>query len=140
MERHHFLHSILLNLLSAIHIVTRFSFYQYVVERYIKTKEFRDKYGDFRAYRFKEPINIVIDRKFKTPYIYEYDWKDISISREGNYDFLRQFYETTEHFSRIKKGWMEIIREIAWHMENKKWDYPMNYYEQRKIKVNLTNS
>jgi hypothetical protein len=116
------------------------SFYQYVVERYIKTKEFRDKYGDFRAYRFKEPINIVIDRKFKTPYIYEYDWKDISISREGNYDFLRQFYETTEHFSRIKKGWMEIIREIAWHMENKKWDYPMNYYEQRKIKVNLTNS
>lgn len=120
--------------------VDQVSVYQTLAEKVIKQDWFIEKYGDLSEYRFKEPINIAIDRKFKKPYIYEYDWKDLAISKDGNANFLREFYDTTEHYSRVKKGWLEILREIAWHLENKKWDYPVEHYASGKIKVNLINS
>ena len=84
---------------------------------------FLDKYNlkILVNYRLLAPINIVIDKDEKTPYIYEYEWTDIIISKEGNSKFLSQLYSTTDHNGKIKKGWQDILEEICWHIQNCLW-------------------
>lgn len=118
------------------------SFYIYMLQQVLESKDWGDEYGlqDYKNYKIISPINIVIDKEDKVPYIYEYSWDDIIMAGEGNESFLFDLYQTNNHNAKVKKGWISLLREIAWHFENNKWDYPKEFYETGKIKVNLTNS
>lgn len=118
------------------------SFYNFLLSIAMLDKEFieANNLPDLKSYKLLEPINIVIDKEEKLPYVYEYNWTDIIISKEGNKKFLNDLYNTTDHNAKIKKGWLEILEEISWHLENSLWEYPKEYYEKGKIKVNLLNN
>lgn len=117
------------------------SFYTNMLKMALATDEFREQLGlnlDYDYY-VQVPINIVIDETEKIPYIYEYDWKDIEIAKDGNSSYLFNVFQTQDHNARIKKGWKQILEEICWHLQNNKWEYPVELYETGKIKVNLIN-
>lgn len=113
---------------------TQLSFYDYLLRLWLETQ---CKDQSFCQYTILNPINIVIDKYQKVPYIYEYDWDDLALEREGNEKFLFDLYQTKDHKMRIKKGWINILEEIAWHYYTDKWDKPRELYENKKIKVNL---
>lgn len=117
------------------------SFYTSVLRKSLKNEIFMQNIGLNSSIDWKilEPINIVIDENEKLPYIYEYDWKDIDLARDGNSTYLYSLYQTNDHNGRIKKGWNELLGEIAWHIRNDKWDYPVEIYKTGRIKVNLAN-
>lgn len=117
------------------------SFYTFMLRKWVADK-FQDLFGieDAKDWRILEPLNVVIDENEKTPYIYKYDWKDITLSQDGNASFLFNIFETDDHNQRIKKGWMQILNEICWHIQNNKWDYPVEIYKTGSIRVNLVNS
>lgn len=116
--------------------VGQLSFYDFLLREWLK--EYCD--GKYCEYTILAPINIVIDRDSKVPYIYEYDWKDIALAREGNAKYLFDLYQTLDHNSRVRKGWYEVLEDIAWHYVHNKWDKPKELYINGKIKVNLLNS
>lgn len=113
------------------------SFYTYLVETALSDSEFCENYNLDSTYKVLEPMNIVVDTEDKLPYVYEYSWDDIVISREGNSKLLFDLFQTQLHNQKIKKGWKETLCDIAWHFNNKLWEYPREYYENDKIKVNL---
>lgn len=116
--------------------VGQLSFYDFMVREWLKS--YQD--GDYKSYTILPPVNVVIDENDKVPYVYEYDWRDISLAAEGNGAFLYDLFQTNDHDSRIKKGWLAIIDDIAWHMSTGKWDKPRELYESGHIKVNILNS
>lgn len=116
------------------------SFYNFLLEEKLKEEEFRKEYNIPEGFKTLAPINIVIDKEESIPYVYEYNWDDMVISKDGNAKFLFELYQTQIHASKVKKGWLELIKEIAWHIRNNKWDYPREHYETGSIKVNLLNS
>jgi hypothetical protein len=118
------------------------SFYNFMLEEALKDDSFRQSIGIGKecCWKVLEPINIVIDEQEKVPYTYEYDWRDIKISEEGNASYLFNLYQTQNHDGRLKKGWKELLEEICWHLQNNKWEYPVEIYKTNKIKVNLINS
>lgn len=117
------------------------SFYDYLLRQKFADLEFLKKNNlDGETLKFNNPINIAIDRDEKLPYIYEYNWNDIQISRDGNESFLFSLYDTNIHASKIRKGWKTLLDDISWHMETGLWDYSREYYKNGKIKVNLLNS
>lgn len=117
------------------------SFYTYLVQKELEKDAFREQLGldPSKVWAVTAPINVVIDEAEKSPYIYEYNWKDIHLSQKGNSEYLYELYQTHEHASRIKKGWEEILEEICWHIQNDKWSYPVEFYKKGRISVNLTN-
>jgi hypothetical protein len=100
--------------------VVQASFYNFLVREWLKTYEG----GKYNHYKIEVPINIVVDRAYKVPYIYEYDWEDIEIAKEGS----KELGIT---------GWMEILKDIAWHMETGIWTMPREMYENGKIKLKI---
>lgn len=116
------------------------SFYTFMLRNALQRKDFCDAFGVDSTWTILEPINIVIDEFEKLPYVYQYDWKDIDISRSGNTTYLYSIFETNNHNERIKKGWQDLLDEICWHLQNDQWDYPVEIYKTGSIKVNLTNS
>jgi hypothetical protein len=118
------------------------SFYNYILEKSIANPIFCEQIGisSNEKWTILEPINIVIDDTEMTPYIYEYDWKDIGISKFGNEKYLYSLFQTNNHNAKLRKGWIQILNEITWHINNNKWDYPYEVYQTGKIKVNLVNS
>lgn len=78
----------------------------------------------FPDYEIKTPINIVIDRKSKEPYIYEFLEEELDILQKGS----------VEHNI---IGWEQVLEEIAWHMETGVWYIPRELYEQGKIKLSV---
>lgn len=118
------------------------SFYTFMVQNALQNNIFMEQHGLDRMTDWKilEPVNVVIDEHDKIPYLYEYDWRDIEISRRGNSEYLFSLYQTTNHTTKIKKGWQELLEEICWHIQNDQWDYPVEFYKTGKLKVNLINS
>lgn len=100
--------------------VNQASFYRFLIKLWLKTYN-SGKYSD---YSIETPINIVIDRNYKIPYIYEYDERDLEISEYGS----------KEH---NVNGWQNDLREIAWHIETNSWDMPKELYETGKIKLKI---
>lgn len=111
------------------------SFYDHLLREWLKLY----CEGTYCDYKILPPVNVVIDINDKTPYLYEYDWRDIALSADGNKEFLYNLYQTNDHNAKIKKGWKKILDEIAWHMENDLWSKPRELYEAKRIKVNLLN-
>ncbi len=93
--------------------------------------------GKYCDYKIIPPINIVIDINDRIPYIYEYDWKDITLAADGNRAYLFDLFHTHDHNMKIKVGWKKTLDTIAWHWTNQIWDRPRELYEQKKIKLNL---
>jgi hypothetical protein len=100
--------------------VIQASFYNFLVKEWLKTFH-GGKYVD---YQFQAPMNIVIDRDLKAPYIYEYDWDDIDAAERGSKE--RNFI-----------GWRQTLEEIAWHLQSGVWNMPKEMYETGKIKLKI---
>lgn len=100
--------------------ITQLSFYKFILTEWLKTYE----EGKYAHYTFKEPINIVIDRKNKIPYIYEYDWDELDIAENGSEE---------KHI----EGWRATLDIIAWHITNGVWDRPKELYETGRIKLKI---
>jgi hypothetical protein len=96
------------------------SFYDFIVREWLKTYHG----GKYQEYEFLPPINIAIDTLSKVPHIYEYNWEDIRIAREGA--------DENE-----VSGWVSILDEISWHMQTGVWDRPKELYETGKIKLKI---
>lgn len=96
------------------------AFYNFLVKEWLKT--YKD--GAYIGYAIKNPLNIMIDRVNKIPYIYEYDWDDIDILTHGSREFKVE-------------GWTETLKKIAWHMESGVWDRPKELYETGKVKIKI---
>lgn len=116
------------------------SFYEFMLKRIMKNSDFLEEHSIESDFKFLNPINVVIDSEENTPYIYEYNAADLKIAREGNGQFLYYLYETNEHGTKIKKGWLTILEDICWHLKTDLWDYPRDYYANGRIKVNLLNT
>jgi hypothetical protein len=118
------------------------SFYNFMLEKALEKDIFLEQIGLDSTVRWTvlEPINVVIDEQDKIPYLYEYDRKDIAIAQQGNSEYLYNVFQTRDHSAKVKKGWMELLEEICWHIQNDSWDYPVEYYKTGKLKVNLTNA
>lgn len=116
------------------------SFYNFILKEKLKEEQFRTEYSIPEDFKMLAPINIVIDKDESIPYVYQYNWDDITISKDGNAKFLFDLYQTQVHASKIKKGWLELVKDIAWHIQNNKWDYPREHYETGAIHVNLLNT
>lgn len=115
------------------------SFYHYMLQQALSNGSLT-KYDINESYTLLEPLNIVIDKEDKLPYIYEYSWDDINLSKEGNREYLFQLFQSNYHNAKIRKGWNELLNEIAWHVKHNMWDYPVEFYKEGKIKINLTNA
>lgn len=113
---------------------TQLSFYDYLLRLWLSSNCLEES---FCNYEILNPINVVIDKYNKVPYIYEYDWDDLALEREGNENFLFDLYQTKDHKMKIKKGWINILEDIAWHYYNDLWLKPKELYENKKIRVNL---
>lgn len=100
--------------------ITQVSFYMFILREWLKTYE----EGKYANYKMLIPINIVIDRKFKVPYIYEYDWDDLDIAENGSEE-------------KGIEGWRATLERIAWHVANSVWDRPKELYETGRIKLKI---
>jgi hypothetical protein len=96
------------------------SFYQHLVREWLKT--YKD--GKYAHYELQFPINIVIDRKSKIPYIYEYLAGDLDIIEYGSKE-------------KGIDGWRETLELIGWHIVNKQWEIPKELFETGKIKLRI---
>ena len=108
------------------------SFYSFLLEKWIKNKPFKN-------YKILPPVNIVMDVKSKLIYLYEYNEFDLNISKTGNAELLFNLFKTKNHPFKIKKGWYEILSEIAWHFENNIFYQCKDLVLYQKIKLNLLN-
>jgi hypothetical protein len=100
--------------------VTQVSFYNYLIREFLK--EFHG--GKYQNYTILAPINIVIDKEYLVPFIFQYSEEDIEIAENGSvaHDF---------------KGWRQVLDEIIWHIETSIWDKPKEYYETGLIKLKI---
>lgn len=100
--------------------ITQVSFYTTLLKSWLKL--FED--GIYADYEVEAPINVVIDRKYKIPYVYEYDWDDLDIAENGSAE-------------KNIEGWRETLDNICWHIHNKVWDKPRELHETGKIKLKI---
>jgi hypothetical protein len=96
------------------------SFYNFVLKNFILTYE----EGKYSNYTILSPINIVIDKEYKVPYIYEYDSEDINIAESGSEELNY-------------KGWKHYLNEIIWHITTGIWDKPKEIHDFGKIKLKI---
>lgn len=106
--------------LTSFGYVSQVSFYDNLVREFLKTFE----NGKYKNYTMLNPINIAIDSNIKIPYIYEYDWNDIEIAREGS------------EINNVE-GWMNTLENIMWHIETSVWDRAREMFENNKIKLKI---
>jgi len=111
------------------------SFYDYLLREWLSIY----CEGKYCGYQVIPPINIVIDISDKIPYVYKYNWNDLLLSSEGNREYLFSIFQTHDHNMKIKKGWKSVLKDIAWHYFNNKWDKPKEMYENGFLMVNLLN-
>lgn len=102
--------------------ITQVSFYCHLVKEFMKEYE-GGKYSD---YELKLPINIVIDKEYKVPYIYEYDWEDVEIAQFGSKELN-------------VKGWQEVLDDICWHIDKGIWNKPKELELSGRIKLKIFN-
>jgi len=100
--------------------IIQVSFYMFILKEWLKT--YQD--GKYAHYQFELPVNIVVDRKYKVPFIYEYTWDDLDIAQNGSEE-------------KNIEGWQSILERIAWHIANSVWDKPKELYETGKIKLKI---
>lgn len=103
--------------------ITQVSFYKYIVTEWLKTY----KEGIYAQYKFLPLINIVIDRKAKIPYIYEYSWDDADIAENGSE-------------ANYVEGWKHTLNRIGWHIKTGIWDRPKELHETGRIMLNMYNN
>lgn len=101
----------------------------YLEQQVIYDRLFRGAYEAI-LYDILPPINLVIDRTYKIPYIYEYSWRDIKNSWKGY----------VSNSGKAVKGLKDYIEDIKWHIDKDLWDYPREHYENGSITLNLTNN
>lgn len=98
------------------------SFYDNLIHnKYIWNPE-----SEYYLYKLLPPINIVIDKFYNIPYIYEYNFKDMDAAWNGY-----------TKYGRYQKGLEDYIKEIRWHVINDKWNYPIEHYMNNKISLDL---
>lgn len=98
--------------------IAQHSFYDYLIKEWLKT--YKD--GEFKDYSVMNPLNVVIDRKQRLPYLYEYTQHDLYVKRYG--------IENTKI-----RGWEDTINEIAFHLDCGDWTYPMEHIKNGKIVI-----
>lgn len=91
-------------------------------QSYYKSLLIANNNNYFPDYEIITPINIVIDRRYKEPYIYEYDDNELEILQKGNEEI---------------KGWEEVLEEITWHMQTGIWTVSKELHETGKIKLSV---
>jgi hypothetical protein len=106
------------------------SFYNFLIECWVEANP------QYSHYKVLPPINIVIDSS-RVPLIFEYQWKDLNHEKFGTKSYLSRIAMYTNYPLKAKKGWMELLGEIAWHMHNDKWNMPKEMYLKKKIIVDL---
>ncbi len=111
------------------------SFYKDLVIAWLEEYE----QGKYSHYKIRDCLNLVIDPKEKTPYPYYYKTRDLNIAKYGNKSTLYDIYKTDNHNQKIKIGWLDVLHEINWHIQNDKWDKPKELYETGRITVDLLN-
>lgn len=109
------------------------SFYQFLIEDYIKERK------DLKGYQQQPPINIVIDKDYKVPLIYQYSQKDLDLCRVGNGEFLSKLYKTSDHNDIVRPGWEETLYEIFYCLKHDVWTMPYKMITEGHIPVNLRN-
>jgi hypothetical protein len=100
--------------------IVQVSFYTNLVREWLKTYED----GKYAHYTIEIPSNIVIDRKNKIPFIYEYFAEDLDIIEFGSKE-------------RGIEGWRSTLEQIGWHIATKQWDIPRELFETGKIKLRI---
>lgn len=123
-----------INSIKKFSYATQLSFYDYILRLWLD-QHCEGKYCD---YTILNPVNIVIDKFDKVPYLYEYSWTDLEMERNGNEKYLVEIYGGM-HNQKVKKGWMELLKTVSWHLYNDYWEKTKEYYMNGKIKVNLLN-
>lgn len=96
--------------------VMQHSFYFFLLEQWKLT--FED--GKYKDYTVCAPLNVVIDLDDKVPYVYQFNHNDMIVERDG--------IENT-----YIKGWMSLVMEVGWHIDNQKWSRPMEHEKSGKI-------
>lgn len=96
------------------------SFYDFLLRQWLQT--YQD--GKYKDYAVMNPLNVVIDRHECLPYIYCYNQNDLYIKRHG--------IEGTKI-----KGWQNTIEEIAWHLDNNDWTYPMSHVKNGLLQITV---
>jgi len=100
--------------------VGQHSFYDYLLREWIKT--YKD--GMYKDYSVMNPLNVVIDREAKVPYLYEYNQNDLYVKRHG--------IENTKI-----RGWEDILNEIAFHLDCNDWSRPMQHIKNGRMFINV---
>jgi len=100
--------------------ITQVSFYSFLLKEFLKDYQG----GKYQKYEMLPSLNIVIDKEYKIPYIYEYSFEDLEIAKNGKKD---------DDF----RGWKEILNLIGWHINTNVWDVPKELYENGKIKLKI---
>lgn len=99
------------------------SFYKFLLELWIETFDG----GKYKDYQIMNPLNVVIDDREKIPYLYCYNSMDLAIKRNG--------IENTKII-----GWESNLLDIAWHMDQNKWDRPKSHYLTGFLSVEIFNN
>jgi hypothetical protein len=94
------------------------SYYEPLVKYWLST--YKD--GKYADYTIANPLNLVMDDGLRIPYIYAYNANDLEIKRKG--------IENTKI-----KGWEDVLREIAWHIDTQQWERPREHYLNGFINV-----
>jgi len=112
------------------------SFYQYLISKLIEQDA---NFYYLKDYKQLPPINIAIDIVDKTPCIYSYSERDLYNARYGNEKFLEGAFGKHHQF-RIKKGWNQLLDEIAWHICKNDFSECREMLENGIIQLNLINN
>lgn len=92
------------------------SVYDFLLKEWVKKR--------YPGYTVMNPLNVVIDDVQKTPYIYEYSSNDLHIKRYG--------IEGTSI-----RGWEDVVREIAWHIDRQEWSRPKQHILNGKMLIEI---
>jgi hypothetical protein len=115
--------------------INQASVYNFLIKEFLKTYE----NGKYQDYTIELPINIVIDKEYKVPYIYEYSWRDVEIAEVGKEEYCEKNMLFKESIISDITGWRSIVNDIAWHIEKNVWNKPRELYETNKIKLKIFN-
>lgn len=96
------------------------SFYDNLLREWIKIYDG----GKLKDYTIMPPLNVVICDRYKTPYVYQYDFNDLHIKQHG--------IDGTDI-----RGWMHEIHDICTHFAINDWSYPLEHLNNGFIKINL---
>jgi hypothetical protein len=83
----------------------------------------QQKYPGYKIHPFRFIVGTT--ETDEAPLIYKMQSTEIAMFADGGF---------TRSSSRVV-GWKETIREIEWHRQHQRWDYPMKYYDSHEILI-----